>query len=176
MVWFYDLVKISHKVISQHNKYFLFSGVFEPRFLIVGTTIGLFLININTREVISTISFDHLYNNQIVEDILSAMVSTLMLSRSSYNGDINVLTQCMTDEKTAFFQVKFQSTIPLEDTGKSLSEALLFAEHGRTCCVQKLFWMSETISLHNMFSPGLSMGHSLHSTSDGKDYLVWWCL
>ena len=20
------------------------------------------------------------------------------------------------------------------------------------------------------------MGHSLHSTSDGKDYLVWWCL
>ena len=58
------------------------------------------------------------------------MVSTLMLSRSSYNGDINVLTQCMTDEKTAFFQVKFQSTIPLEDTGKSLSEALIFAEHG----------------------------------------------
>ena len=88
------------------------------------------MININTREVISTISFDHLYNNQIVEDILSAMVSTLMLSRSSYNGDINVLTQCMTDEKTAFFQVKFQSTIPLEDTGKSLSEALIFAEHG----------------------------------------------
>ena len=23
---------------------------------------------------------------------------------------------------------------------------------GRTCCVQKLFWMSETISVHNMFS------------------------
>ena len=75
----------------------------------VGTTIGLFLINVNTREVISTLTFDHLYNDgQIVEDILSAMVSTLMLSRSS-NGDINVLTQCMTDEKTAFFQVKFQS-------------------------------------------------------------------
>ena len=65
-----------------------------------------------------------------MEDILSAMVSTLMLSRSSYNGDINVLTQCMTDEKTAFFQVKFQNTIPLEDTGKSLSEALIFTEHG----------------------------------------------
>ena len=24
---------------------------------------------------------------------------------------------------------------------------------GRTCCVQKLFWMSKTISVHNMFSP-----------------------
>ena len=97
--------------VSKNKSHSLFSGVFEPQFLIVGTTIGLFLINVNTREVISTISFDHLYNNQIVEDILSAMVSTLMLSRSSYNGDINVLTQCMTDEKTAFFQVKFQSTI-----------------------------------------------------------------
>ena len=28
---------------------------------------------------------------------------------------------------------------------------------GRTCCVQTLFWMSETISVHNMFSPGLSL-------------------
>ena len=30
----------------------------------------------------------------------------------------------------------------------------------RTCCVQKLFWMSETISVHNMFSPGLSLEFS----------------
>ena len=68
-----------------------------------------------------------------------------------------------------------------EDTGKPLSEALIFASTnpiyddkmfielqvqymkipssilGRTCCVQKLFWMSETISVHNMFSPGLNL-------------------
>ena len=31
---------------------------------------------------------------------------------------------------------------------------------GRTCCVQKLFWMSETISVHNMFFPGLSLEFS----------------
>ena len=30
----------------------------------------------------------------------------------------------------------------------------------RTCCVQKLFWMSETISIHNMSSPGLSLEFS----------------
>ena len=30
----------------------------------------------------------------------------------------------------------------------------------RTCCVQKLFWMSETISVHNMFSQGLSLEFS----------------
>ena len=30
----------------------------------------------------------------------------------------------------------------------------------RTSCVQKLFWMSETISVHNMFSPGLSLEFS----------------
>ena len=31
---------------------------------------------------------------------------------------------------------------------------------GRTYCVQKLFWKSETISVHNMFSPGLSLEFS----------------
>ena len=31
---------------------------------------------------------------------------------------------------------------------------------GRTYCVQKLFWMSETISVYNMFSPGLSLEFS----------------
>ena len=30
----------------------------------------------------------------------------------------------------------------------------------RTCCVQKLFWMSETIYVQNMFSPGLSLEFS----------------
>ena len=37
------------------------------------------------------------------------------------------------------------------DTGKSLSEALLFPEHGEKCCEQKLFQMYEIISVHNMF-------------------------
>ena len=33
-------------------------------------------------------------------------------------------------------------------------QKLLFLQNmGRTCCVQKLFWMSKTISVHNMFSP-----------------------
>lgn len=86
------------------------SSLFEPQCLLVGTTIGLFLINLNTREVMYALAFDHLYNEILEADILRAMVSTLMLSQSA-NGDINVLTQCMTDEKTAFFQVKFQSTM-----------------------------------------------------------------
>ena len=62
-------------------------------------------------------------------------------------------------------------------TGKSLSEALIFAstnpqyddklfielqenyikipssEHGRTCCVQKFFLTFRTISVHDMFFP-----------------------
>ena len=36
----------------------------------------------------------------------------------------------------------------------------LLQNMGRTCCVQKLFWMPETISVHNMFSPGLSLEFS----------------
>ena len=54
-------------------------------------------------------------------------------------------------------------------TGKSLSEAPFLQNMGSsffcrtwvwTCCVQKLFWMSETISAHNMFSPGSSLEFS----------------
>ena len=45
-------------------------------------------------------------------------------------------------------------------TGKSLSKALLFAEHGENMLCKKLFLMSETISVHNMFSPGLSLEFS----------------
>ena len=82
--------------------------------LVVGTTIGLFLINLNTREVICTISFDHLYSDVQGPNVLSAMVSTLLLSQSQTSESINVLTQCLTDERTAFFTVKFQSTIDQE--------------------------------------------------------------
>ena len=43
----------------------------------------------------------------------------------------------------------------------SLSQKLFFLQNmGRTCCVQKLFWMSETISVHIMFSQGLSLKFS----------------
>ena len=34
----------------------------------------------------------------------------------------------------------------------SLCQKIFFLQNmGRTCCVQKLFWMSETISVHNMY-------------------------
>ena len=43
----------------------------------------------------------------------------------------------------------------------NLCQKLFFLHNmGRTCCVQKLFWMSETISLQKMFSPGLSLEFS----------------
>ena len=42
-------------------------------------------------------------------------------------------------------------------TGKSLSEALLFAEHGENMLCTKI---SGTISVHNMISPALSLEFS----------------
>ena len=54
--------------------------------------------------------------------------------------------------------VKGGSYYPI--TGKSLSEALLFAEHGENMLYTKMFWMSETISVHNMFSPDLCLEFS----------------
>ena len=43
----------------------------------------------------------------------------------------------------------------------NLCQKLVFLQNmGKTYCVQKLFWMSETISVHNMFSQGLSLEFS----------------
>ena len=51
--------------------------------------------------------------------------------------------------------------IYLSQVQVNLCQKLFFLQNmWRTCCVQKLFWMSETISVHNMFSPGLSLEFS----------------
>ena len=43
----------------------------------------------------------------------------------------------------------------------NLCQKLFFFQNmERTCCVQKLIWMLETISVHNMFSPVLSLKFS----------------
>ena len=43
----------------------------------------------------------------------------------------------------------------------NLCQKLFFLQNmGRTCCVQKLFWISETIYAHKMFFPGLSLEFS----------------
>ena len=43
----------------------------------------------------------------------------------------------------------------------NLCQKLFFLQNmGRTCCVQNFFKMSETITVHNMFSPGLNLEFS----------------
>ena len=43
----------------------------------------------------------------------------------------------------------------------NLCQKLLFLQNmGRTCCVHKLFWMSKSISVHNMYSPCSELGIS----------------
>ena len=43
---------------------------------------------------------------------------------------------------------------------------------GRTCCVPKLFWMSETISVHNMLSPRFELGIFMLWTGDSMNNLT----
>ena len=50
--------------------------------------------------------------------------------------------------------------ISIFGTGKSLSEALLFAEHGENMLCTKCVLNVRKISVHNMFSPGLSLEFS----------------
>ena len=57
----------------------------------------------------------------------------------------------------------------------NLFQKLFFLQNmGRTCCVQTLFWMSETISEHNMFSPGLSLEFSCIELNEQSSVVILW--
>ena len=82
----------------------------------------------------------------------------------------------------SLIQIYFDNLKTIWSTGESLSEALIFLSTNpqyddrlfielrvhcsvhenvklrtRKGCLHKLFWMSETIFVHNMYSPGLSL-------------------
>ena len=65
--------------------------------------------------------------------------------------------------KTIFgvsFEFQFHR-IFVPELNRNLCQKLFFLQNiGSACCVQKLFWVSETISVHNMFFPGLSLEFS----------------
>ena len=62
----------------------------------------------------------------------------------------------MVFNQTQLYSVQLQNI-----TIKSLSEALLFVEHGENMLSTKnILNVSETISVQNMFSPGLSLEFS----------------
>ena len=70
---------------------------------------------------------------------------------------------------------------PIIEVQVNLCQKLFFLQNmKRTCCVPKLPWMSETISIHNMFSPGLSLEFSwtydsMNSLSSYCELDVTWC-
>ena len=60
---------------------------------------------------------------------------------------------------TIFWMFKFKHEVYFLQA--NLCQNLFFLQNmGSTCCVRKMFWMSETNSVHNMFSPGLSLEFS----------------
>ena len=46
---------------------------------------------------------------------------------------------------------------------------------GRTCCVQKLFWISKTIPVHNMFCPCSELGIFMYWTCNSKNNSSSYC-
>ena len=67
----------------------------------------------------------------------------------------------------------FAKNVPIQ---VNLYQKLFFLQNmGRTCCVQNLFWMSETISVHNMFSPRFELGISMFWTCNSMNTLSSYC-
>ena len=58
----------------------------------------------------------------------------------------------------------------------NLCQKLFFLQNmGRTCCVQKLFWMSGTLSVHNMFYPCSELGIFMYWTCNSMNNLSLYC-
>ena len=58
----------------------------------------------------------------------------------------------------------------------NLCQKFFFLENmGRTCCVKKLFWVSKTISVHNMFSPCSHLGIFVYWTCNSMNNLSSYC-
>ena len=58
----------------------------------------------------------------------------------------------------------------------NLCQKLLFLQiMGRTCCVHKLFWMSKSISVHNMFSPYSELGIFTYWTCNSMNNMLTSC-
>ena len=74
------------------------------------------------------------------------------------------------------FEIYYVPTHP--DVQVNLCQKLSFLQNMvRTCCVQKLFWMSEKISVHYMFSPGLGLEFSFSELVEQSFVILWvsWC-
>ena len=73
-------------------------------------------------------------------------------------GCPSIVKVCGSTWKSKSNNASFKSSYLMKYVQVNLCQKLFFLQNiGRTCCVQKLFWMSETISVHTMFSPGLSL-------------------
>ena len=58
----------------------------------------------------------------------------------------------------------------------NLCQRLLFLQNiGRTCCVHKLFWMSKSISVHNMLSPCSELGIFMYWTCNSMKNMSSYC-
>ena len=121
--------------------------------------------------------------SQLSEALFASYTSLFCLLFFSAHLDRNMSLTKVQKEKYQVV-INFQASTILFSTGKSLSEALIFASTNpqydnrlfielhvqymkmprsnlrRTCCEQKLFLTFRTIFVHNMFSPCLSLEFS----------------
>ena len=87
-----------------------------------------------------------MYQNSIMKAVMPPMLFLINQTKKEISKCCVMCTEA--DENLSMIQV-------------NLCQKLFFLQNvGRTCCVKELIWMSEKISVHNMFSPVLSLEFS----------------
>ena len=85
----------------------------------------------------------------------------IILKKYLYKHENNLISNLQQEKEAAnLAHAMAHAAKSRTSTGKSLSEALLFAEHGENMLCTKIVLNVKTISVLNMFFPGLSQEFS----------------
>ena len=123
--------------------------------VIIGLLVIVLILMFNVR----TLYHDHMKLNRLRE--YKAELDSIASHFDSVHEDIKLVGNEFQAIKNHGHRVwELQRTRISFRTGKFLSEVLLFAEPGENMLCTKIVWMSETISVHNMYSPGLGLEFS----------------
>ena len=101
--------------------------------------------------VVFCLANDFLYNCRTLYRLCTFHIVFVGLICGLINGSIWIASLAQKKNKTNY-GVKLLIPIKIVIQVNLCQKVFFFQNMGRTCCVQKLLWMSETIFVHNMFS------------------------
>ena len=107
-----------------------------------------------------------IWNSYYIQNSRLGLISNVLKTKIFYAFWVTTWNQ---DLWWMFFKQNFHLQV-------NLCQKLLFLQNmGRTCFVHKMFWMSKSINVHNMFSPCSELGLFTYWTCNSMNTMSSYC-